>query len=86
MNPIQTIKSSSPKAYSYFIDYYNNEYEFKLDIDFETLPFDFQVGVFVMYFDKINSDIQLYATNRDALTDAVIEAFETYEEYLFLDS
>ena len=86
MNPITDIKSSSPKAYGYFIEYYTNEYEFKLTQDFESLPFDFQLGVFVSFFNQINGDLQLYATNRNALVDAVKEAFDTYEEYLFLDS
>lgn len=86
MNPIKTIKSNSPKALGYFLDYYTNEYPYKINEDFESLPFDFQLGVYICFFDHINSDIQLYSANRDALTEAVIEAFETYEEYLFLDS
>ena len=85
MTPIDTIKSSSPKAYVYFKEYYENEYEFKIGGDFEILPFDFQLGVFVQFFDSISSDVQLYSTTRDALIDSITEAFETYEEYLFLD-
>lgn len=84
---INDIQAQSPKAYSYFLDFYISEYEDKYEqLDFDKLPFDYQLGVFIRFFDHINSDIQLYATEQNALKASVLEAFETYEEYLFLDS
>lgn len=81
------INNKTPKAFGYFMDFYENEYDGKLEnIPFETLAFELQLGVFIRFFDQINSDIQVYSTNMDVLKESVIEAFETYEEYLFLDS
>lgn len=86
MTPSALFKSNSPKAFGYFLDYYENDYDHKIEASFEELPFDFQLGVYISFFDHINGDLQLYSSNRDTLIDAVKEAFETYEEYLFLDS
>lgn len=86
MTPATLFKSNSPKAFGYFLDYYANDYKHKIDIPFEEMPFDFQLGVYISFFDHINGDLQLYSSNQDTLIDAVKEAFETYEEYLFLDS
>ena len=44
------------------------------------------LGIFLSFFNNINSDIELYSYEKEALIDAVKEAFSTYEEYLFLDS
>ena len=69
------IKTKTPKAFGYFIDFYENEFEGKLiNVDFETLAFELQLGVFVRFFDQINSDKQLYSTNMDVLKESVIEA------------
>ena len=77
--------TDSPKAYSYFIDYYLNEFDNR-NLKFEDLPFEMGLGVFLNFFTHINSDIELYSYEKEALIDAVKEAFTTYEEYLFLDS
>ncbi len=83
----EEINRKTPKAFGYFMDFYENEYEGKLEnIKFEELAFELQLGVYIRFFDQINSDIQVYSTNMDVLRESVIEAFETYEEYLFLDS
>ncbi len=84
---INTIKTNTSKAYKYFLIFYTDHYNevFKTE-KFENLPFSFQFGVFLEFFDSINTDVQLYSTNKDVLQESIIEAFETYEEYLFLDS
>ncbi len=82
------LEDKYPRAWKYFKDFYDNDYEDKQMPfeDFSSLPFDYQIGVYLQFFDTINGDIQLYATDRNALKDAVEEAFGTYQEYLFLDS
>lgn len=84
------LQKATPKAWKYFIDFYENDFEHRdpeLDSKaFNRLPFEYQFGVFVSFLDGISMDVQLYATDTDALKEAVQEAFETYEEYLFLDS
>lgn len=87
MDLLNKIKEDSAKAWNYFMDFYLNEFEGKLnDPPFEKLAFEFQLGVFIHFFDKINSDIQLYSTDIEILKESILEAFATYEEYLFLDS
>ena len=51
-----------------------------------SIPFEMSLGVFISFFTHINSDIELYSYEKEAMMDAVLEAFKTYEEYLFLDS
>jgi hypothetical protein len=82
---LKELITDSPKAYSYFTDYYLNEFDNR-DLKLESLPFEMGLGVFLSFFTHINSDIDLYSYEKEALVDAVKEAFITYEEYLFLDS
>ncbi len=84
---IEKIKQEFPKSYKYFMDFYENQYPHKIEgIDFQNLAFEYQLGVFILFFDTVNSDIQLYATQSQLLKQNVLEAFATYEEYHFLDS
>ena len=78
------ISVDTAKAFKYFEEYYDN-FDNK-GIALKDLPFEMGLGVFVSFFTSINSDIELYSYEKDALIDAVKEAFDTYEEYLFLDS
>ena len=82
---LNSISTEYSKAYSYFQDYYNDEFDNR-GLKLEDLPFEMGLGVFLSFFNHINSDIELYSYEKDALIDAVKEAFSTYEEYLFLDS
>jgi hypothetical protein len=82
---LKELSEDYTKGYGYFTDYYSNEFDnrgFKLD----QLPFEMGLGIFLSFFNNINSDIELYSYEKEALIDAVKEAFSTYEEYLFLDS
>ena len=81
------IKSNHGKAWKYFIEFYSQmDGNLEDKITFEELPFELQFGVFLRFFDSINTDVQLYAIEQDVLKESIKEAFETYEEYLFLDS
>ncbi len=82
------IKENYAKAWKYFIDFYDNMDGNLNDkgISFEELSFELQFGVFLSFFDTINTDVQLYATQKEVLQESIEEAFATYEEYLFLDS
>lgn len=87
MNISNEIKENWPKAWKYFLDYYNTEFtndHKKLDI--ETLDFEYQLGVFITFFNHINMDFQFFSSETEALQESVKESFGTYEEYLFLDS
>ena len=87
-NWLQEVQKEYAKAWKYFEIFLDEEIDVAKDIkeNFTQLPFEFQFGVFLAFFDSINSDVQLIATNMDVLRESIREAFETYEEYLFLDS
>lgn len=81
------VKDQFPKAYKYFEDYQKTFFkQGNLTLDFTSLPFELQLGLFISFFDSISMDFQFYSTNQDALKETVLESFATYEEYLFLDS
>ncbi len=84
MSFAKTIRKELPKAWKYFAEFLSEKHP-ELQ-NFEELKFELQLGVFIHFFEANNGDIQLYSTNSEALQDAVKEAFETYNEYLFLDS
>lgn len=75
-----------PKSMYYFEEFYK-EQEYAVPFkSFKEFPFSFQLGVFLSFFDNINSDVQLFAIAQEALEESIREAFSTYEEYHFLDS
>ena len=82
---LKELATISPKSYGYFSEYYNTEFDNR-GLELNNLPFEMGLGVFLCFFNHINSDIELYSYEKEALIDAVKEAFSTYEEYLFLDS
>lgn len=73
-----------PKAVAYFIDFLN-ENNVVFD-EFKKLSFEFQLGVYLAFFNQIHADVQLYSIDSSVLIESIDEAFATYEEYLFLDS
>ena len=77
------IASDYPKAFSYYTDFFKEQYKIESP---DSVHFDLLLGTFIAFFNSINSDIQFYSIERDVLKESVIEAFETYNEYLFLDS
>ena len=84
---ILEIKNNTAKAWKYFIEYYHNEFENKVEtLSFEELSFEYQLGIFISFFNSVSTDVDLYSNEMPALQEAVIEAFNQYEEYLFLDS
>lgn len=83
---IEDLIEEFPKSMYYFEEYYREK---KFDISYESfkkLPFGFQLGIFLSFFDTINTDVQLFAIAQEVLEESVKEAFSTYEEYHFLDS
>ena len=50
------------------------------------MNFEYQLGVYISFFNQINMDFQYFSSEMDALKESVKESFETYNEYLFLDS
>jgi len=87
MELLDQIIKNAPKSYSYFNKFYIEIYKENLDFAlFEKLPFDFQLGVFISFFNSVSTDVDLYSLEKIALQDTILESFKTYEEYLFLDS
>ncbi len=87
MNIIEEAKKEAPKTWKYFEDFVEGNYPEIIDkIEFDQLSFDFQLGVYIAFFNSVSTDVDIYSTEQDALKDAVMEAFRQYEEYLFLDS
>lgn len=85
MSFCQEIEQESGKAYKYFQIFWD-EMENKPNVDFENLPFEMQLGVFIAFFNSNSIDFQMYASEMIALQESVKESFQLYEEYLFLDS
>lgn len=78
---------NTPKSWNYFQDFYVSNYQEQLDWDtFSKLPFRYQLGIYMAFFEENSTDVDLYANSEEALIDAIGEAFSQYEEYLFLDS
>ncbi len=82
---LESINKNFPKSFKYFEDYYSENFDDE-KFPLESLNFEMGLGLFLSFFNHINSDIELYSYEKEALKDAVNEAFSTYEEYLFLDS
>lgn len=87
MSIINTVQQETAKTWKYFKEWLSSEYENgELTENFEELPFEFQFGVFISFFNSVSTDVDIYSTEPEAMQDAIIEAFKQYEEYLFLDS
>lgn len=83
----EEIKQEWPKAWKYFLNFYEKDFDQKTtDTPIEDLGFEYQLGVFISFFNQINMDFQFFSSEIDALKESVKESFATYEEYLFLDS
>lgn len=82
------IVTKYPKSWNYFQDFFLNHYsdQFKTIESFTKLPFEFQLGVYITFFNSVSTDVDIYSNEAEALIDAITEAFAQYEEYLFLDS
>ena len=85
MSFCEEIKQESGKAYKYFTLFWE-EMNNKPEVDFESLPFEMQLGVFIEFFNSNSIDFQMYTSEMMALQESVKESFQLYEEYLFLDS
>ena len=57
---IESIQQNTPKAYKYFEEYYSENYDTEKYV-FSDLPFEMGLGVFLAFFNHINSDIELYS-------------------------
>ena len=85
MSFCKELEQESAKAYKYFMLFWE-EMEDKPQLDFPSLPFEMQLGVYISFFNSNSIDFQMYSSEMIALKDAVKESFQLYEEYLFLDS
>ena len=86
MSFVEEIKNKYAKSYHYFALFYNEKYKTVKLIEFEHLPFEYQFGVFVYFFNSVSTDVDIYSNEENPLKESISEAFEQYEEYLFLDS
>lgn len=87
MSLITKVSTKYSKSFKYFELYYQEMDVPKLDWkEFQDLDFSFQLGVFILFFNSVSTDVDLFSLEPEALEEAILEAFGTYEEYLFLDS
>lgn len=86
MSFVKTIETKHKKSYHYFSLFYHENYTTLPLETFEQLPFEFQFGVFIMFFNSVSTDVDIFSNENEALQESVSEAFAQYEEYLFLDS
>lgn len=87
MELVTTVKETYPKTWKYFIEFLEENYTSTVSLlSFEELPFEFQLGTYIAFFNSVSTDVELYSTDIDVLQEAVKDAFAQYEEYLFLDS
>lgn len=87
MELIKVAEEVASKTWRYFSEYFESNYAEQMDFNtFKSLPFEFQLGVYISFFNSVSTDVDVYSTEPEALKDAVLEAFKQYEEYLFLDS
>lgn len=87
MSIIPKLDHKYTKSLKYFEIFYNENYSKQFSYEtFKTLDFYFQFGLFIEFFNSVNTDIDIYSNEKEALQDSILEAFATYEEYLFLDS
>lgn len=87
MSFIQKVGTQYGKSFKYFeLFYHEIEVEKVAWKDFILLDFSFQLGVYVLFFNSVSTDVDFFSLEPEALEEAIIEAFATYEEYLFLDS
>lgn len=83
---IEQIKTDFPKSYKYFKLFYEENYKDLPFTSFSQLAFEFQLGLFICFFNSVNTDLDMYSNELEALKDSTRESFSTYDEYLFLDS
>jgi len=87
MTFLEEVEEKHSKSVKYFKLFYEENYNQTLTIEaFYKLSFEFQLGLFIQFFNSINTDVDMYSNELEALKDSIEEAFSTYEEYLFLDS
>ena len=86
MSFVETIKSEFPKSYHYFSLFYSENYTILTLQKFESLNFEFQLGVYIRFFNSVSTDVDIYSNEIEALQESTKEAFSQYQEYLFLDS
>lgn len=86
MSTIEQIKTNFPKSFKYFELFYSENYNNLNLSSFLNLEFEYQFGVFILFFNSVNTDVDIYSNELDALKDCIRESFSIYNEYLFLDS
>ena len=75
---INIIKSNSPNAWADFIEFYDTNFgNTKLKI--ETLPFEFLVGVYLVFFSENGIEIDLGNIELQELENEIIKTFAWQE-------
>ncbi|MFN3402510.1 MAG: hypothetical protein ACK40G_00355 [Cytophagaceae bacterium] len=79
------IESCYPNAYKDFMNFYNNSFKplnFLKDINFNSLPFEMQLGIFLRYFKDNAVELDVCNADYEMLPDVITEAFNTQEKVI----
>jgi hypothetical protein len=71
-----------PKTFEDFIEFYKESETDTLELEIEHLPFPFQVGWFLKYFEKNSVSINIIDISEIGLKDNLLEAFNAMEHLL----
>jgi hypothetical protein len=77
------IESNSPKAWKDFLSFYTSEfasYSFLNKVEFNQLPFEMQLGIFLKYFNENGIELDVCNTDYALLPDTITEAFSNHEK------
>jgi hypothetical protein len=79
------LKNNCPKAWGDFLNYYSKEFSsvaLLKGIKFVDLPFEFQLGIYLKYFNANGVELDVCNTDFSLLPDNIIEAFHSYEKVI----
>lgn len=71
-----------PKSFEDFIEFYKESETDTLGLKIEQLPFPFQIGWFLNYFEKNSVSINIIDISEMSIKDSLLEAFTAMEHLL----
>jgi hypothetical protein len=80
------IPSESPKAWAEFEKFYEDlsgHWAVSLNsIEFMSLPFEMQLGIFLSYFTDNSLDLDIQNTDTDTLKETIYDTFRVHENMM----
>ncbi len=72
---VENLQKQFPKSGHYFKEHYEEQDYPVIWEAFRKLPFDYQLGVYLRFFDDVNMDVQLYSINSEILQESILYQF-----------